>query len=107
MRYLPMTEPDRQAMLARIGAGSIDDLVVDVPEEARRDGLVDLPTRQGELEVERLLGALAAKNTPAGSVPFFVGIQGNFVTELGAWRGEDNLITVDVVSIHFFSLISV
>ena len=73
MRYLPLTEPDRQAMLARIGAGSIDELFQDVPEAARRSDLIDLPRRKGELDVERQLGALANKNVPAGSVPFFVG----------------------------------
>ena len=31
MRYLPLTPADRQSMLATIGAGSIDDLFVDVP----------------------------------------------------------------------------
>ncbi len=38
MRYLPLTQPDRDAMLAVIGAGSIDDLFVDVPEAARLSG---------------------------------------------------------------------
>ena len=38
MRYLPLTQPDREAMLAVIGARSIDDLFVDVPEAARLDG---------------------------------------------------------------------
>ena len=36
-------------------------------------GLVDLPKAKGELEVERELGRLAARNVAAGSVPFFVG----------------------------------
>ena len=35
--------------------------------------LPNLPRAKGELEVERELGRLAARNTPAGSVPFFVG----------------------------------
>jgi glycine dehydrogenase subunit 1 len=35
--------------------------------------LVDLPLAQGELEVERAIARMAAKNTPAGSVPFFIG----------------------------------
>ena len=35
MRYLPLSENDRSAMLSVIGAGSIDDLFVDVPAEAR------------------------------------------------------------------------
>ena len=73
MRYLPLTPDDRAAMLAAIGAKSIDDLFVDVPQAARREGFVDLPRVAGELEVERALGAMAAKNVAAGSVPFFCG----------------------------------
>ncbi|MFA7637930.1 MAG: aminomethyl-transferring glycine dehydrogenase subunit GcvPA [Parvibaculum sp.] len=73
MRYLPLTDADRRDMLGVIGAKSVDELFRDVPESARREGLVDLPRRKGELEVERLLGRMAAKNVAAGSVPFFVG----------------------------------
>jgi glycine dehydrogenase subunit 1 len=73
MRYLPLTEADRREMLGVIGAKSIDDLFRDVPERARREGTVDLPKRQGELEVERALMKMAAKNVSAGSAPFFVG----------------------------------
>ena len=73
MRYLPLTPDDRAAMLAAIGTKSIDDLFVDVPQAARREGFVDLPRVAGELEVERALGAMAARNTAAGSVPFFCG----------------------------------
>jgi glycine dehydrogenase subunit 1 len=73
MRYLPLTPDDRATMLAEIGVKSIDDLFVDVPKAAQRGGLVDLPLRQGELEVERALKALAAKNTPAGQTAFFLG----------------------------------
>ena len=73
MRYLPLTPDDRTAMLAAIGAKSIDDLFVDVPKAAHRDGFVDLPRVAGEMEVERALGAMAAKNASAGSVPFFCG----------------------------------
>ena len=35
MRYLPLTETDRRAMLARIGVPSIDSLFRDVPEKVR------------------------------------------------------------------------
>ena len=73
MRYLPHTDTDRKAMLETIGVSSFDELFADVPEAAQRDGLVDLPTKQGELQVERALGAMAAQNVSAGSVPFFVG----------------------------------
>ena len=73
MRYLPLTDADRSAMLANIGVGDIDALFVDVPEAARRDGTVDLPRHQGEMQVERQLSAMAAKNMTASSVPFFCG----------------------------------
>ena len=73
MRYLPLTPDDRTAMLAAIGAKSIDDLFVDVPQAARLDGPVDLPRVAGEMEVERALSAMAAKNATAGAVPFFCG----------------------------------
>ena len=60
-------------MLATIGAGQINDLFVDVPEAARRDGTVELPRHQGEMQVERQLSAMAAKNMTASAVPFFCG----------------------------------
>ena len=73
MRYLPLTDADRQTMLANIGAANIDELFVDVPEAARRDGTVDLPRHQGEMQVERQLSAMAGKNMTASTVPFFCG----------------------------------
>ncbi|HVM79495.1 MAG TPA: aminomethyl-transferring glycine dehydrogenase subunit GcvPA [Stellaceae bacterium] len=73
MRYLPLTDADRKAMLSAIGVPSIDALFKDVPKAARIEGLLDLPRLQGELEVERALGAMAAKNVAAGSVPSFLG----------------------------------
>ncbi len=73
MRYLPLTDADRREMLAAVGAATIDDLFADVPAAARRQGRLDLPLAMGEMEVERRLGAMAAKNVSAGSVPFFLG----------------------------------
>ena len=73
MRYLPHTEADREAMLARIGVAAIDDLFADIPADKRLDELLDLPATKSEMEVEAMLGRLAGRNTPAGSVPFFVG----------------------------------
>jgi glycine dehydrogenase subunit 1 len=73
MRYLPLTDADRRDMLAAIGVPSIDALFADVPAAARHEGLLDLPRATGEIEVERRLGTLAAKNVSAGSVPFFLG----------------------------------
>jgi glycine dehydrogenase subunit 1 len=73
MRYLPLTDADRRAMLAKIGVADIEALFADIPMDKRLTGLIDLPTAKGELEVERELGKLAARNVAAGSVPFFVG----------------------------------
>src|SRR5579871_3956418 len=73
MRYLPLTDADRGDMLARIGAASIDELFADIPRDKRLPHLLDLPRRQGEMQVERLLGKMAGRNMAAGAVPFFVG----------------------------------
>ncbi len=74
MRYLPLTDHDRSAMLNVIGAPDIDALFIDVPESARLSGPVrDLPNHATELSVERHLSALARKNRPAGEGPFFLG----------------------------------
>ena len=74
MRYLPLTDTDRADMLATIGANSIDDLFVDVPEVARLDGPIrDLPMHASEMAVERHMKGLANKNLAAGDAPFFLG----------------------------------
>ena len=74
MRYLPLTDADRQEMLSVIGAPSVDDLFVDVPAEARLPGkIAGLPDHASELAVERHMAALARKNLSAGEAPFFLG----------------------------------
>ena len=73
MRYLPLTDTDRAAMLEVVGAGSIEDLYGDVPREAWREELLDLPLHQGEIEVERRLSAMAERNLHGGNAPFFLG----------------------------------
>ena len=74
MRYLPLTPDDRRAMLAKIGASDIDALFRDVPKPALAPlSVFNLPDTQGEMEVERALSKLAAKNTAAGAAPFLCG----------------------------------
>ncbi|WP_432201068.1 aminomethyl-transferring glycine dehydrogenase subunit GcvPA [Erythrobacter sp. W53] len=74
MRYLPLTDGDRSDMLATIGAGSIDDLFAEVPEEARLDGPIrDLPMHAGEMAVEKHMRALSKKNLAAADAAFFLG----------------------------------
>jgi glycine dehydrogenase subunit 1 len=74
MRYLPLTDTDRSEMLATIGATSIDDLFVDVPEEARLSGpIAGLPMHASEMAVEKHMRALSKKNLAAADAPFFLG----------------------------------
>lgn len=89
MRYLPLTDADRQAMLAEIGVAAIEDLYRDVPADALLEAPVDLPAHKGEWEVERIIGDLAAKNMGASSVPSFIGA-GNYRHHIPA--SADHLI---------------
>lgn len=73
MRYLPLTEADRRAMLDVIGAASVDELFRDVPPSARLDKPLPLPAHQGEMAVERAFTRMAGKNLSAGCAPFFIG----------------------------------
>ncbi|HUI22730.1 MAG TPA: aminomethyl-transferring glycine dehydrogenase subunit GcvPA [Methylocella sp.] len=73
MRYLPLNSEDRVEMLARVGVANIDALFADIPADKQLFHDLDLPPRKTEMEVERLLSGFAAKNVPAGSVPFFIG----------------------------------
>ncbi len=73
MRYLPLNDEDRAGMLARIGVGSIGELFADIPQDKRLEQDLALPKRKTEMEVERLLTSLAARNVAASEVPFFAG----------------------------------
>src|ERR1700760_3330309 len=74
MRYLPLTPDDRRAMLAKIGVPDVDALFRDVPKSAIVPlSVFDLPDTQGEMEVDRALTKLAARNIAAGSAPTFCG----------------------------------
>ena len=74
MRYLPLTEADRSAMLDVIGAPDIDALFADVPEEARLAGPIrNLPMHASEMAVERHMRRLSKKNLAAADAPFFLG----------------------------------
>ena len=57
-----LSDTDRSEMLARIGVNHVDELFADVPKSLLLKEPVDLPRRKGELEVERILARMAAKN---------------------------------------------
>src|SRR4051812_46591532 len=74
MRYLPLTDADRSAMLDVIGAKSIDALFADVPEAARLAGPIEgLPMHASEMAVERHMRRLSKMNLAAADAPFFLG----------------------------------
>src|SRR3954453_1742867 len=74
MRYLPLTEADRRSMLATIGVPSVDSLFREVPESARLSAPIEgLAIHAGEMEVERTIAAIGARNMSAGSRPSFLG----------------------------------
>ncbi|MXO56171.1 aminomethyl-transferring glycine dehydrogenase subunit GcvPA [Pontixanthobacter gangjinensis] len=74
MRYLPLTDSDRSAMLDVIGAPNVDALFSDVPEIARLDGPIrDLPMHASEMAVEKHMRGLSKKNLAAADAAFFLG----------------------------------
>ncbi|MBM3550940.1 MAG: aminomethyl-transferring glycine dehydrogenase subunit GcvPA [Alphaproteobacteria bacterium] len=73
MRYHPLSDTDRRAMLATIGVSSIDALYADAPPATLLKAPLDLPNGKSELDVERFFSRLAARNLPASRAPFFVG----------------------------------
>ena len=70
--YIPNTEPEQAEMLATLGLTAIDQLFHDIPDRFRNPTL-DLPAPLSELEIQKELGALAAKNRALGSGPSFLG----------------------------------
>jgi glycine dehydrogenase subunit 1 len=72
-RYTAATDPDREQMLAAIGAASIDELFADVPEELRLSRPLELADGLPETEVYERLRALAARNADAESELCFLG----------------------------------
>src|SRR5438034_9036788 len=71
--YIPNTDEDRRAMLARIGVASVDELFADVPAAFRIDGL-NLPPALPELDLTREMSELASRNSVAGNgVASFLG----------------------------------
>src|SRR5215813_6667373 len=73
MPYLYLTREDESAMLAAIGASSIDDLFKMVPAEMRLERPLAIPPAMTEIELTQHMAALSAKNEHAGSKVCFLG----------------------------------
>jgi glycine dehydrogenase subunit 1 len=63
MRYLPKSPSERQAMLASIGAGSIDNLFESIPAPLRLARALELPGPMSEAEIIAWFRARAAENS--------------------------------------------
>ena len=61
-KYFPHTDSDLQAMMAKVGIGSLDELYADVPEAIRFRGDYQLPSEMSELEVRQLFEQLGSQN---------------------------------------------
>ncbi len=61
MPYIPHTEEDIQAMLAAIGANSVEDLFDEIPAALKAVGL-ELPAGLNEREISRLMEERAAQD---------------------------------------------
>ncbi|MBU0929361.1 MAG: aminomethyl-transferring glycine dehydrogenase subunit GcvPA [Spirochaetes bacterium] len=72
MPFIPNTDADRAAMLAAIGAKSVEELFSDIPAGKRYPKL-GLQAGISELEVLREIEALAAKNLSASNSAWFLG----------------------------------
>jgi len=77
MRYLPLSEPNRRDMLAAIGVNKIEELFRDLPAGPLASARFNLPNSASEIEVERALSAMAAKNLDCAKAPAFLGA-GNY-----------------------------
>lgn len=62
MKYFPQTSADITEMLKVVGAGSLDELFAEIPEELKLHHSLDLPKAQSEMEVRKTISDLASKN---------------------------------------------
>ena len=73
MNYQPITAPERQEMLARIGVSTIDELFCDIPAEVRLRGGLELAEGLEEMQVAAHLANLARRNNSAEDMVCFAG----------------------------------
>ena len=73
MPYISNTPEDQQAMLAAIGAGSLEDLFAMVPPALRLGRELNLPAALSELELTEHVASLANRNLSASQAACFLG----------------------------------
>ncbi len=73
MRYLPHTQDDIKAMLAKIGHDSLDDLFETIPEELKSKEPLNLPEPLSEWDLDTHMEDLALKNIACKAYTCFMG----------------------------------
>ena len=73
MPYLYNTTEDQQAMLAAIGAESIDELFDPIPTELKFTGELNIPPALSEMELDQHMHRLAGRNSAPGDKVCFLG----------------------------------
>ena len=61
-KYFPHTEDDLQAMLAKVGVKSLDELYAQIPDSIRFKGDYQIPSEMSEIEVRQLFEKLGSQN---------------------------------------------
>jgi glycine dehydrogenase subunit 1 len=72
-RYLPMTDSDKQEMLATIGVDSTEELFADIPEQIRFRGSLNLKKPANEAQLKKELADMANKNVNLKTHASFLG----------------------------------
>jgi glycine dehydrogenase subunit 1 len=73
MRYVLNTPAERREMLARIGAGDIQELFDDIPPAIRLGHPLNLPRPMAEPELYRHLGEMSSANQNLDGFACFLG----------------------------------
>ncbi len=71
MKFLPVSDSDRTAMLQAIGVARVEDLFRSLPREVL--GSPDLPPPMSEIEIRRSFGELSRRTAGARDTAFFLG----------------------------------
>jgi glycine dehydrogenase subunit 1 len=73
MRFAPHTDDDVRAMLAAVGAGSIDELFDQIPPAVRLERPLDMPPAASEMEALAELRRLSTRNRDVDDLICFAG----------------------------------
>ena len=73
MPYVPHTPTDVKEMLDTIGVSSIDDLFVEIPDDLKFKGALNVPAAMDEYALAKYMGELASRNLDAMKLDWYLG----------------------------------